>query len=102
MSAYDDPVLEIQSMRARNAALNAAILRISASLDLETVLEEVVESARALTGARFGAIATVDETGVPQDFLSSGLSDEEHRRLVEWPDGRKLIEHFWNLPGPAW
>ena len=34
--------------------LSAAILRISQSLDLATVLEEAVESARALTGARVG------------------------------------------------
>ena len=31
------------------------MLRISASLDLKTVLREVVESARTLTGARYGA-----------------------------------------------
>ena len=37
---------------ARISRLSAAILRISRSLDLATVLEEVVESARALTGAR--------------------------------------------------
>ncbi len=39
------------SDRARTADENAASLRINASLDLETVLNEVVESARALTGA---------------------------------------------------
>ena len=35
----------------------AVSLRIGASLDLETVLREVVESACALTGAHYGAIA---------------------------------------------
>ncbi len=100
MSAHDDLLREIQALRARNAALNAAILRVSASLDLETVLEEVVESARVLTGARYGAIATVDEAGLPQDFVTSGLSVEEHRRQVEWPEGPKLLEHLRDLPGP--
>ena len=42
----------------RLSALGAAMLRISASLDLDTVLHEVVDRARALTGARYGAIAT--------------------------------------------
>ena len=37
----------------------AASLRISASLDLNTVLHEVVESARALIGARYGAPSPV-------------------------------------------
>ncbi len=100
MIARDDPVREIQALRARNDALNAAILRINASLNLENVLREVVESAKALTGARFGAITTIDETGVLQDFVSSGLTEEEHRRLVDWPEGPQLFEHFRDLPGP--
>ena len=76
------------------------MLRISASLDLDTVLHEVVESARALTGARYGAIATIDEQGVPQDFVTSGMTEKKHRQLVEWPDGPRLFEHFRDLPGP--
>ena len=91
---------EHEALRARVSALSAASLRISASLDLETVLNEVVDSARALTGARFGAIATIDETGAPQDFVTSGFTEAEHRRLAEWPDGPRLFEHFRDLPGP--
>ena len=91
---------EVEALRARISALSAASLRIGASLDLETVLDEVVESARALTGARYGAIATIDEAGAPQDFVTSGLTDDEHRALVEWPDGPRLFEHFRDLDGP--
>ena len=94
------PKREIEALRARISALSAASLRISASLDLETVLKEVVESARALTGARYGAIATIDETGAPEDFVSSGLTEDEHRQLVEWPDGPRLFEALRDLPGP--
>ena len=43
------------------------MLRISASLDLDTVLHEAVESARALTGARYGVVTTLDESGQPED-----------------------------------
>ena len=42
---------EDEALRQRTAALSAAILRANASLDLDTVLGEAVESARALTGA---------------------------------------------------
>ena len=49
---------EIEALKERASALSAAILRISASLDLATVLREVVDSARALTGARYGVIVT--------------------------------------------
>ena len=86
MSDRDRTAVENAALRARISALSAASLRISASLDLETVLNEVVESARSLTGARYGAIATIDEAGVPQDFVTSGFTVEEHRNMEEWPD----------------
>ncbi len=54
------------------------MLCISASLDLETVLREVVENARTLTGARYGAITMIDETGAPKNFVTSGLTEGVH------------------------
>ena len=100
MTECDRTAAENTALRARISALSAASLRISASLDLETVLNEVVESARALTGARYGAIATIDETGPPREFVTSGLTEEEHRNMVEWPDGPRLFEFFRDLQGP--
>ena len=100
MTDHEPAADETGALRARISALSAASLRISASLDLETVLNEVVESARALTGARYGAIATIDEAGAPQDFVTSGFTAEEHRHIVEWPDGPRLFEFFRDLPGP--
>ena len=91
---------ENEALRERIARLSAAILRISASLDVMTVLQEVVDSARALTGARYGLIATVDAAGQPQDFVISGLTPDEQRELLRWPDGPRLFEHLRDLPGP--
>ena len=56
----------IETLKKRIASLCAALLRFSASLDLEIVLRKTVESARALTGARYGLITTVDAAGRPQ------------------------------------
>ena len=100
MTDHEPAADETAALRARISALSAASLRISASLDLEMVLNEVVESARALTGARYGAIATIDEAGAPQDFVTSGFTADEHRHIVEWPDGPRLFEFFRDLPGP--
>ena len=100
MSAPDELRREIAALRERISALSAASLRISASLDLETVLNEVVESARSLTSARFGAIATIDEAGAPQDFVTSGFTEAEHRAMVEWSEGPRLFEYFRDLEGP--
>ena len=90
---------EVAALRERNASLHAAILRISASLDLDTVLHEIVDSARALTGARYGMIATVDGDGKIEEFIASGLSDDERRQMEEWPHGYAFFEHLRDLPG---
>ena len=80
---------EIRALRERLSRLCAAVLRISSSLDLDTVLREVVASARALTGARYGVITIIDKAGQVQDFVTSGITPDEHRQLAAWPDGTR-------------
>ena len=86
--------------RDRASALAEAILEISASLDVDTVVRRVVEEARRLTGAHRGIIATIDESGAPGEFFFSGYTPEEQHELLAWPHGLKLFEHFRELPGP--
>ncbi len=100
MTGTDETSRENAALRERISRLSAAILRISASLDVDTVLQEIVDSARALTGARYGALATVDDTGQPQDFVTSGLTPDEKRKQMQWPDGPRLFAHLRDLPGP--
>ena len=101
MTRSDNAKRENEALRVRTTTLSAAILRINASLDLDAVLGEVVESARALTGARFGAIATVDEAGVPHPgIVFSGFTAEEQGELLAWPGSAALFEHLRGLPGP--
>ena len=91
---------EIEVLRERISALSAAILRINGSLDLTTVLQEAVDSACALTAARYGIITTTDEAGEVREFVTSGFTPDEQRQFVDWPDGPKLFGHFRDLPGP--
>ena len=100
MSIQDDPGRLIEELRERISKLSGASLRISESLDLEAVLHEVVDSARALIGARYGAIVTIDESGRPGDFITSGLTDEEHRLMSDWAEGPRVFEHFRDLAEP--
>ena len=101
MASRDELKRENEALRERISRLTEAGLRINASLDHATVLHEVVETARALTGAGYGVIVTIDGDGRLQDFLTSGFTPEEHRRLKEWPDGPRLFEHLRDLPGPV-
>ena len=84
----------------RASRLSAAVLRISQSLDVATVLKEVVESARTLTGARHGVITTLDEQGTVRDFVTSGLGQEKLGSMVEWEDGMRFFEHLQSLSAP--
>ena len=99
MNGPDELRQENAALRERISMLSAAILRISASLDLDTVLREVVDSARALTGARYGMIATLDEGGAIEEFIAPGLSADERRHMAEWPPGQRFFEHLRDLPG---
>ena len=94
------PPHEVETLRERFTALSAAILRIHATLDVTTVLQEVVDSARVLTGSRYGVITTIDRAGEVREFVSSGFSAEEHDAFTAWPDGPRLWAHFRDLPGP--
>ena len=89
-----------EAPREADATLGAAMLRIGASLDLDTVLREVVDGARALTGARYGVITTVDAAGQPRDFVTAGLTPDEHRAMETWPDGLRLFGHLRKLAAP--
>ena len=91
---------QLEALKERVARLGAAVLRVSGSLDLETVLQEVVDSARALTGARYGLIVTVDRAARVEEFVTSGLAPGEKERMTDWPDGPRLFAHFRDLPGP--
>ena len=95
-------VLEGESltMLDRLSKLSEASLRINESLDLDTVLQGVLDSARSLTGARYGGITTIDEAGQPKDFVTSGTTPEEHRALAETPDGPRFFEFLLGLSTP--
>ena len=95
-----DPRRENEALRERISTLNAAILRINGTLDLDIVLGEAVESARKLTGARYGAVVTVDESGADNDYVLSGFTPEQEQELVAWPDNVHLFQQLRELPGP--
>ena len=99
MESNDESKRQIEVLQERMTKLCAITQRINSSLDIDIVLQEIIDGARALTGARYGTITTIDEAGRPQQFISSGLTSEEHRQLADWADGPRLFEHFRDLPG---
>ena len=96
----EDRTRENAALRDRLRRLNEASLRINESLDFDTVLQGVMDSARSLTGARYGVIILLDDSGDPQDFHFSGMTELEAELFHQLPEGIRLFEYLSRLPQP--
>ncbi len=92
MSQARQLALENAALRDRLSRLSAASLRINESLDFGTVLQEVLDSARSLTGAHYGIITTLNPSGETEDVVTSGLTPAECEGLWALPGGLGIFE----------
>ena len=76
-----------------------ACLRITSMLDLDSVLQEIIDSACTLTGARYGALLTFDESGDVRNLITSGITPEERRQVGDLPKGQGLLGHLNEIAG---
>ncbi len=61
-------------------------------LDLDAVLNRVVESAAALSGARYAALGVTNEARTELErFITVGLDEETRERIGELPRGRGVL-----------
>ena len=69
-----------------------AVMMIEADLELPVLLRHLVEEARLLVGARYGALGVLNEerTGLEQ-FLTVGLDLDEERAIGARPTGRGVL-----------
>ena len=100
MKQADELARENAMLRERLSRLGEANLLINESFEFDTVLQRVLDHARALSEACFGIIALLDSSGKAQDFLSSGITTDEHEQFMALPEGPKLFEHFSKIVEP--
>ena len=100
MTTPDHRDLEIRTLRERLTRLTEASRRINESLDFDTVLQDVLNSARAITEARYGVITLVDGEGRLQEFLSSGFTAEEAEQFWQMPAGMAIFSVLSRLEEP--
>ena len=100
MNREDELLRENQALRERLSRLSEASLRINESLDFDTVLQEVVDSARALTGSRYGAITVRGEAELMPHFIVSGLTREEHQGFWDMPEGAGFFQYLSRIAEP--
>ena len=96
----DDLLRQIESLQTRLSRLSEASRRVSEDLDVNVVLQEVIDNARYLTGARYGALLTYKQSGDIQDFITSGLSPDEIEVLKVSPQGLGLLGHMNEIREP--
>jgi signal transduction histidine kinase len=72
-------------------ALHGAGLDVAGELSLDIVLRKVVDQARALVGAKYGALSVTDTQGRIEAFITSGISDETRAAIGPPPVGHGVL-----------
>ena len=91
---------ENEALRDRLSRLSKASLRITEYLDHDAVLQEVIDEARLLTDARYGALVAFDDSGGIETLITSGVTPEERPRFGDLPKGLGLLEYLNEIEGP--
>src|SRR5438445_4069282 len=72
-------------------ALAEAGVSLTSELSLEAVLQKVVDVAREHVGARYAALSVLSAEGEIEQFISSGITPEERKRIGHIPRGKGLL-----------
>lgn len=77
--------------RARLALLLSASQTVTRDLDLTSALQHIVDVARELVGARYGALGVISPDGRLERFVHAGLPEDEAARIGHLPAGHGLL-----------
>ena len=67
-------------------------IALSSELSLDALLQQLVETAAQLTGARYAALGVIDRTGQSLErFLTTGVDPETHAAIGDLPRGRGIL-----------
>lgn len=76
----------------RQEGLIQAGLVLASELSLPAVLQKIVDLARTVADARYGALGVLSDDGSRiGEFVTSGVTDEERRRIGRLPEGRGIL-----------
>jgi len=82
----------LTTTETRLRAVLEAGISIASELSLDTLLQRVVETAAALTGARYAALGVIDRNGSQLErFLTTGIEPELQETIGELPRGRGIL-----------
>jgi signal transduction histidine kinase len=83
---------EVRLRSEQMAALHKAALTLTKEIDLATVLQTVVDEARTLAKAQYGAVGVLDKDGAYIDqFIVSGITPQRRALMGPPPRGHGLL-----------
>lgn len=81
-----------KTLQERQRALIEAGIALSSERSLDALLQRLVETAAALTGARYAALGVIDPSGAALErFFTHGIDAETHERIGLLPRGRGIL-----------
>ena len=76
-------------------------IALNSNLTLDGVLQRIVETAAALTGARYAALGVIDRAGAGLEwFVTTGVDAETRERIGALPRGRGILGVLFDDPRP--
>ena len=80
--------------------MSDALLSITAEVTVERAFQKMVDAARALAGAGYAALGVPDGEGGFEQFITSGISDEQIARIGPLPRTHGLLGAMLEDPKP--
>lgn len=81
--------------------LIAAVLMITADIELQDLLHDIIEEARSLVDAKYGALGVLNPAGTGlEQFVTVGLSEAEESAIGARPNGRGVLGLLITEPRP--
>jgi signal transduction histidine kinase len=96
-----DRVGDVVDSRERLRSLLDAVVGIGSDLDLHSTLERIAEAACQLANARYGALGVIGHDRRLVDFITHGISPQEHAAIGDLPTGRGVLGLLIDDPRPV-
>jgi signal transduction histidine kinase len=81
----------ITETRARVDALLDAVMAVSAGLDLDVTLRQIVKVATELVDAQYGALGVLGSEGMLAQFIYEGIDEPTRERIGPLPTGHGVL-----------
>ena len=94
------PYRSIEDPAKLRRVLEAALL-LEADLNLPTLLRHIVDEARSMTNARYGALGVLNQDGTGLgEFITGGLEPDEEQKIGAPPTGKGILGLLISDPKP--